>query len=302
MSFGVVDESASYAIPPYKNAAVQQADLSMLESTGAQCVRLDINYSPWLPGGNSSVIPLVTSAVNSIKSSGHCLIIADAGSESYRGAGCLDWSQFQVAWVQRVSTLAALYHPNYYIVIKEPGWYVPMVCDATTNPLFQSVSDWISLTRNLTSAVEAASPATKIGVAVPGGYTSQSPTFYIQYLNEVQQISGISFLGFDIYGTSDESNVQSYLSAYPPSKPVWIAETWSVDEPTTAAQAQSDAQWMTAIYSYAQSIHAKMLIPFYTDLFSGYTIPTTSSALVSFYQGRTPAYYAFCNDVKAGES
>src|SRR5579863_2962418 len=59
MAFGVVDESASYGIPSYKNAAVQQADLSMLASTGAQCVRLDIDYGPWLPGGNSSQTQLL---------------------------------------------------------------------------------------------------------------------------------------------------------------------------------------------------------------------------------------------------
>jgi hypothetical protein len=252
MTFGVVDESASYGIPSYKNTAVQQADLSMLVSTGAQCVRLDIGYSPWLPGGNASQVQLVTSVVKDLRNQGRCLIIADAASESYRNGGCLDWAQFQVAWVQRVSTLAALFHPKYYIVIKEPGWYVPMVCDAATNPLFQSVSDWIDLTQNLTNAVKAASPSTLVGVSV--------------YNN-------------------------------PPSKPIWIAEAWSSPTPTTQAQAESDAQWMTSFYSYAQSIDARMLIPFYTNLFSGYSIPTTSSALVTFYNGRTPVFTAFHNVV-----
>lgn len=54
---------------------------------------------------------------------------------------------------------------------------------------------------------------------------------------------------------------------------------------------------MKSFYSYAQSIHAKMLIPFYTDLFSGYTVPTNSSALVTFYQGRTPIFTEFHNVV-----
>jgi hypothetical protein len=297
MAFGVVDESASYGIPSYKNAAVQQADLSMLASTGAQCVRLDIGFSPWLPGGNASQVQLVTAIVNSLRSQGRCLIIADASSESYRNGGCLDWAQFKAAWVQRVSTLAALFHPKFYIVIKEPGWYVPMVCDAATNPLYQSVTDWVGLTQNLTNAVKAASPSTLIGVSVSAGYTALYPAFYGQYVDDVQQLSGISFIGFDIYTSSDQVTVQNFLYTNPPSKPIWIAEAWSNTSPTTQAQAQSDAQWMKSFYAYAQSIRARMLIPFYTDLFSGYTVPTTSSSLIAFYQGRTPVFTAFHNIV-----
>jgi len=293
----VVDESASYGIASYKNSAAQPADLSMLVSTGAQCVRVDIGYAPWLPGGNTSQKQLVSSVVNSMRSQGKCLIVADAASESYRNGGCLDWAQFKVAWVQRVATLAALYHPKFYIVVKEPGWYVPMVCDAATNPLFQSVSDWIGLTQNLTNAVRTASPKTQIGVAVSAGYTAIDPAFYGQYLDQVQHVSGISFIGFDIYSSSDQATVQNYLYANPPSKPIWIAEAWSNSNMTTSAQAQSDAQWMKSFYSYAQSINARMLIPFYTDLFSGYTVPTNSSALVAFYQGRTPVYTEFHNVV-----
>ncbi|MDA4131774.1 MAG: hypothetical protein OK454_01435 [Thaumarchaeota archaeon] len=297
MAFGVVDASASYGIPSYKNTAVQQADLSMLTSTGAQCVRVDVDYAPWLPGGNASLIQLLTSVAKDVRSQGRCLIISDAGSESYRNGGCLDWAQFKVAWVQRVSALATLFHPKYYIVIKEPGWYVPMVCDAATNPLFQSVNDWLGLTQNLTNAVLTASPSTQVGVAIAAGYTTANPTFYIQYLNEAQMLSGISFIGFDIYSQSDQATVEHFLYNYPPSKPIWIAEAWSNPAPTTQAQAQSDAQWMKSFYSYAQSIKAKMLIPFYTDLFSGYTVPTTSSALITFYHGRTPVYTEFHNVV-----
>ena len=87
-------------------------------------------------------------------------------------------------------------------------------------------------------------------------------------------MSGISFIGFDIYSSSDQVSVENYLYNYPPSKPIWIAEAWSAQTPRRKpGQAQSDAQWMKSFYSYAQSIKAKMLIPFYTDLFSGYTVP-----------------------------
>jgi hypothetical protein len=297
MSFGAIDQSLSYGIPSYKTSAVQQADLSMLASTGAQCIRVDVGYAPWLTG-DSATQSLVSSTISSIRSAGKCLIIADAGSESYRNGAAIPWSQFKAAWVQRVATLAALYHPDYYIVIKEPGWYVPMVSDAATNPLFQSVNDWLGLTQNLTNSVHSVSPNTIVGVSVSaGGLYSAGRAFYVQYLKQVQTVTGLSFVGFDTYGSVDQAAVQYYLSTNTPSKPIWIAESWSSLTPGTAARAQSDAAWMKSFYAYGQQIGAKMLIPFYTDLFSGYSIPTNTNSLLAFYQGRTTVYTEFSNVV-----
>jgi hypothetical protein len=297
MTFDVLDAASSYGIPSYDTQAVQQADLAMLVSTGAQCVRVDIGFAPWL-AEDQATISLVDSVVNSIRSDGKCLIIADASSESYRNGGALLWSQFKAAWMQRVSTLAARYHPAYYIVVKEPGWYVPFVSDASTNPLFQSVNEWLGLTQNLTNAVKLASPNTQVGVAVSaGGLYSHNRAFYVQYLNQVQAISGLSFIGFDIYGAADQSATQTYVTQNHPTKPLWIAETWSNPSRTSSAQAQSDAAWMKSIYQFGQSMGVKMMMPFYTDLFSGYSIPTGTNSMLTFYQGRTPVYAEFCNVV-----
>jgi len=297
MTFAVLDASASYAIHDYDTATEQQADLSMLLSTGAQCVRLDIGYAPWLTNGQAS-ISLVGSVVSSIRSAGKCLIIADASSETYRNGGALPWDRFKAAWVQRVATLAALYHPDYYVVIKEPGWYVPFVSDASTNPLFKSANEWVGLAQNLTNAVLSASPGTIVGVSVAAGsLTGSRQAFYTQFLDQVQSVSGLSFIGFDIYGQSGQNATQNYLSRNPAQKAVWIAETWSHPSPTKASEAQSDAQWIQSIYYFGQSIGAEMLMPFYTNLFSGYTVPTGSKTLVTFYEGRTPAYTEFSNVV-----
>jgi hypothetical protein len=299
MSFAVLDQSLSYGISSSDTLAEQQADLSMLVSSGAQCIRVDIGFAPWL-NGQTGTQSLINSTISSIKAAGKCLIIADAASETYRNGGAIPWAQFQVAWVQRVSTLAALYHPAYYIVVKEPGWYSPFVSDAATNPLYQSVSDWVSLTQNLTNAVLAASPTTKVGVSVAAGSLNKvSLAFYTQYLNEVQTVSGLSFIGLDIYGQSGLMDAQNYLAANNPQKPVWIAETWSSPSQTTLAQAQSDAQWIASIYQFGHSIGATMLMPFFTNLFSGYTVPTGTNSLITFYQGRTPAYTEF-SDLIAG--
>jgi hypothetical protein len=298
VSFGVVFTAASYGNLEANSVAVVQADLSMLLSTGVQCIRIDIGYAPWLQN-NQTAISEMTSLVQQIKAAGRCLIIADAASESYRKGGQLTWSQFMAAWGPRVSALAALYQPNYYIVIKEPGWYVPLVSDAATNPQFQNVSVWLSLTQNLTNDVHAASPSTVVGVSIAAnGLTTSEGPFYVQYLNQVQATQGLSFIGFDIYGPSDQTATQTYLSANPASKAVWIPEAWSTASGAALDGSPSDdAQWIQSMYTFATSINAAFLIPFYTDDFASYTLisdpPTASSQLISLFQERTPVFSAF---------
>jgi hypothetical protein len=282
----------------YNTVAVQMADLNMLLSTNVTCIRIDIGYAPWLQN-NPTAISELTGLVNDVRAAGRCLIIADAASETYRKGGQLPWSQFMDAWNARVSTLAALYHPDYYIVIKEPGWYVPMVSDATTNPQFQNVSVWLGLTQNLANAVRAASPSTVVGVAIAANSLSQANgAFYADYLNRVQEISGVSFIGFDIYGGSDQKATQAYLSQNPPSKAVWLPEAWSTANGSAMDSSPSqDAQWIRSAYSFASSIDAAFLIPFYTDNFASYTLttspPTNSAEIISLYQQRTQVFSAF---------
>jgi hypothetical protein len=298
ISFAVFDPSVSYGISSYDTQAVQQADLSMLISTGAQCIRVDLGYAPWL-SNDQATTGLIDSVMSSIRTTGRCLIIADAASESYRNGGAIPWTQFEQAWVSRVSTLAARYRPDYYIVIKEPGWYVPLVSDSRTNPAFQNVSDWVALTQSLASAVLTASPSTRIGVSIAGDSLKNNNAYYTAFLNQLQSLSGLSFIGFDLYTSSGQTATQTYLSQNAMSKDIWIAEAWSSDGPQiyNPANAESDARWMASIYRFGQSIGAKMLIPFYTDLFSGYSIPRESSSLVTFYQGRTPVFTEFKNVV-----
>jgi len=300
MTFAAVFTRASYGNleTSYNTVAVEDADLNMLLSTGARCIRIDIGYAPWLDG-NQTAIREMTSLVQAIRAAGKCLIIADAASESYRGGGQLTWSQFMAAWVTRVATLAALYHPDYYVVIKEPGWYVPMISDASTNPQFQSVSVWLSLTQNLTNAVLSASPSTEVGVAIAANSLTQAQgAFYAQYLNEVQGIPGLSFIGFDCYGPSDQAATQKYLSANPPTKAVWIPEAWSTSTGGALDGSPSqDAQWMQSVYTFASSIHATFLIPFYTDHFASYSLTSSSPAnaeqIIALYQQRTPIFSVF---------
>jgi len=306
---GVVYPRASYGnlVTSYNNLAVEQADLTMLLSTNVQCVRIDIGYGPWLQN-NQTAINEMTSLVQQIRAAGKCLIIADAASETYRGAGQLTWSQFESAWPQRVSTLASLYKPDYYLVIKEPGWYVPLISDAATNTNFQNLSTWLSLTRTLISSVQSVSPDTKIGVSIAAdslnGVNAQG---YVSFLNGLQQIPDLSVIGFDIYTESGFVATQNYLSANGSGgKAIWIAEAWSGDATVAydASRAQLDTEWMQVLYYFAQHIGASMVIPFYTDLLASYSLsgtsPTTPSQIVSLYQQRTPVFYEFQKVIASG--
>jgi len=296
MTFGVLDPRVSYGIPSYNNLQVQDADLNMLISTGASCIRTDIGYEPWLAPTNPATMSLIDNVVNQIRGAQKCLILADAGSESYRTTP-IPWAQFEAAWVQRVQTLAQRYQPDYYIVVKEPRWYIPMISDATTNPLVSNATEWVDLTQQLITAVQAVSPNTKIGVSADAN-SLNTPKFapeYTAYIQGVSQLAGLSFIGFDTYSSTDQTTTQSYLAQHGSGgKDVWISEAWSTPNGSALnGDPNQDAQWMTSTYAFASSIHATFLIPFYTDDFASYTWDMKPADIIGNYGTRQPVFYAF---------
>ncbi|MGI0090251.1 MAG: hypothetical protein ACREBS_00950 [Nitrososphaerales archaeon] len=292
MIFGAQFTSASYANINSYNLAALDANLNMLYSTNANAIRIDIGYAAWLRN-NQTRIGLVTSLVNNIRSDGKILIIADAASETYSTTP-EPWTQFQSDWIQRVKALASLYQPNYYIIIKEPGWYVPYVLDSTTNPQFQNASDWLDLTQQLISAVQQVSPNTKIGISVAASDISNQPQFYMPFLTGVEKLPGISFIGFDIYNIPAFTNTLQFLQQNgSDGKSVWIAEAWSgpLSLALDPSRSSLDTLWIQVLYYFALEIHAQLISPFFTDFFSSYsTPPTTSQGLVSFFQNRTSVF------------
>ncbi|MCL5067025.1 MAG: hypothetical protein M1368_01565, partial [Thaumarchaeota archaeon] len=249
MQFSAVLNTASYDNLEHNSLSVIQANLNMLKDSGVGSIRIDLGFDPWLLN-NQTAINEMNAIVNNIRADGLKLIIADSAAESYRHHQ-LDWTQFQSAWIQRVKTLAAIYKPDYYIVVKEPGWYVPMVSDARTNPEFQSVSSWTNLTVALTEAVHSVSANTQIGVAISASSLDSQPTFYGQYLDAADQMTGISFLGFDIYTPNGFNATSDYVHSSSPVKPLWIAEAWSEPSPpSNPAMENSDATWITALYYF----------------------------------------------------
>ncbi|MGH2639096.1 MAG: hypothetical protein ACRDF4_07440, partial [Rhabdochlamydiaceae bacterium] len=292
--FGAVLSTASYSNILKNSPQVISADLSMLASTGAGTIRIDVDYGPWLTKDQAAISEM-TSVVQSVRSEGLKLVIADAAAENYR-SNLVPWNQFQAAWIQRVKTLSALYHPDYYIIIKEPGWYVSMVSNARMNPDFQNVNSWLNLTNALTRAVLSESPTTKVGIAVAADSLGSNPKLYVPYLQGVERLPQISFIGFDIYTTTGFSTAQAFLKHFGSGgKNVWIAEAWSGTSSVafSSSREQLDASWIKALYYFAESqVHASMIIPFYTNDFSQYSLTNSISSSL-FFNPRTPVFYAY---------
>jgi hypothetical protein len=264
-----------------------QSDLNMLLSSGASCIRIDIGYDAWL-SNNVTAQHELENITSQIKSAGKCLIVADASAEYYRSHP-LDWTQFRVAWISRVKSIAAILHPSFYLVIKEPGWYVPMVSDARTNPQFQNATVWIQLEENLADAPHLVSPSTQVGVSIEGGIPASNQPFFVSFLKGASQFNGTSFIGYDQYGASDMLLDLSLESQVKTTKPIWIAEAWSTATPAVAenpARASLDAYWIQVLYYYALYMHASVVEPFFTDMFASYTIPPN-------FGMRTSVFYEF---------
>lgn len=288
---------------------VLRAEESMLEATGAQAVSVDLGYDPWLEH-DSAQIAEDDELIHQIRASGHQLMLKDAAAELYRTYP-LPWAQFATAWVQRVRTLAARYHPTWYTVIKEPSWYLPMVAgvhvgssDAATTQ-FESVSTWTSLLSQLVAAVHQVSPATKVGVSVPGDFLSLPgyPQF-AEFLRAASHTPGVAFIGFDDYDALAFNDTVGYLHRYGTAgRAVWIDEAWSAPLPAQAFQpgrGPLDAAFLYTLTRFALFIGAQGVSPFYTDAFASYgPRPTGTTTLLRYYQGRTPAFDAFRHDVTA---
>ncbi|MDG6902901.1 MAG: hypothetical protein JRM80_13210 [Nitrososphaerota archaeon] len=300
MSFGAMVIPASYdqIEYPFNNLQVLSGYLNVMDGSGAGYIRIDVGFDAWL-SNNKTVQSELQSLVGQAKSAGKGFILADASAEAYRPLSKrLPWSEFKQAWVQRVTTLAAFFHPEYYEVVKEPGWYLPMISDATTNPQVSDPNQWLGLTQNLTNAVHSVSPNTKVGVAIAADSLNNSPTLYVAYLEGLSKITGLNFMGFDLYTTTGFTATQSYLSQHGNGGlAVWIAECWSATDATTAydsSRATLDANWIKAQYYFAQTENASMMIPFFTNTFASYslaeTTPTDPSQILNLLQQRTPVF------------
>ncbi len=266
MNFTGFCEPCSYANLYSHSLSQEEQDIMMLKGLGVTQIRIDLGFDAWL-SNNQTAIQQDTATINFIKSQGLSLVIADASAERYRKVP-LAWTQFKEAWASRIHAIAELFQPSYYLVIKEPGWYVPMVSDATTNPQFQSSSDWLNLTSWLVSEVQSVSPNTQIGISVCSNCIFKSQSFYVPLLTQLP--SPISFVGFDTYGNSDNTAMQNFLDQYGSNgKGIWNAETWS--GPTYNTNPNSDQYWIISQYEFDLANHVSEIMPFYSNDFATYS-------------------------------
>jgi hypothetical protein len=305
MSFGATIIPASYdqIEYSYNTPQVLQGYLSVMEDTGAGYVRIDVGYDPWL-NGNTAIQAEVSSLVSQIHGAGKGFILADASAEAYRPLNKrLPWAEFKQAWVQRVTTLAQVLHPDYYVVVKEPGWYAGMISDVLTNPQVQDPNQWLGLTQNLTNAVHSVSPNTKVGIAIAADSLNQNPSLYVPYLEGLASLTGVDFMGFDIYTTTGFTSTQDYLSSHGSGGlAVWVAECWSASDAATVynpSRATLDQEWILAQYYFAQKENVSMMVPFFTNTFASYSLaetsPTDTTQIMSLQQQRTPVFEMYKN-------
>ena len=271
----------------YNDMNVLNAELAMLLSLNVSQIRIDMAFDPWLEA-NTIYQNTQINLVNQIRAAGAKLTIADAGAQTYFN-NPLTWAEFTAAWPNRVSTLASLFEPDYHIVIKEPSWYVPMISDAKTNPLLQEVSTWTSLLNELDATVKSVSPSTLTGVS--GSFGDQDK----QVLAAAPTVSNCDFIGIDTYNPANNPNIVTFINGLGSiTQPIWLAEAWSSTNPFNSANAESDATWIQNESTFASSIDAYALNPFYSDCFVMYTQPTVEATLLSLYEtSREPAYYAY---------
>ncbi len=290
----------------YNSPQAVSNELSMLEDTGAQGITIDLGYDPWL-SNDTSTIAEDTSIIDSIRSSGHLVVLKDASAERYRSFP-LPWNQFVAAWIQRVKTIAGLYHPDYYTVIKEPPWYAPMIAGLSRSNInspadqqVDNVNSWTDLLTKLIAAVKSVSPSTKVGIAVDGNVYNNSigDSLDMKLMQAAVKMPGLDFLGFDIYTANAFYDTQAFLKQFGTGgKTVWINEAWSTtgNHSSPQLQAQLDPTWAQALLDFAKTIGAQGVSPFYTNFFASYQPrPSSSSALISFYNGRTSVFDAFKN-------
>ena len=295
---GELLQAASYGNPetPGDSLATMQADLAMLRASGAQVIRIDLNFQPWLEQ-NASLIAEMEAIVHQVRVDGLQLMIADSASETYWHHP-LAWSSFANAAVEREGTLAALFHPDYYVVVKEPGWYYPMIAGYPLDPTVESVTNWVDLTQQLISTVRAVSPSTQIGVAVAAASLySGGPSTSLSYLESMRNMPGLDFLGFDIYGVCDMENTVRFLSQEGTGgKAIWVPEAWSSSGSGVYDPSQSsvDVQWVEDFYEFLNYIGARGVGLFYTDVLAQFAPPSASS-WTSYYSERTPVFYGVQN-------
>jgi hypothetical protein len=287
--------SYSNVMQSYNDIGVIDAELNGSIQLGVKVVRIDLNYDPFLQN-NTDAIGKYDHVIQQIKLNGMKVMIADSAAESYWN-NKLSWNDFVTAIKSREAFLSARYLPDYYIVIKEPGWYYGMINYLDWPQVTTSATDWIQLADSLAQIVKNNSIHTEVGVSVSADslyHEKGSLTTQRDFLVGCSMLNDIDLLGYDIYTVLAFNDTQTFLHNYPTTgKENWILETWSGgdSEIFNVSRSTLDVKFMQLIYDFALKFNMTGIIPFYSSLFFSYeTLPTNTKDLLEFYQNRTDCF------------
>ena len=149
------------------------------------------------------------------------------------------FQDFQNAALQTYPQLAALYHPDNFVVIHEPTTASARMNISTT------VQDWHNFILAVTPLIKKASPHTRVGAGAYQGTTTpnlsqQEAQFFQDFVTNIPTCSAsnvssgcLDFVTMDIYNSDTFSQYQSWAQlAHQSGKGVYIEETWaSTDVP-----------------------------------------------------------------------
>ncbi|TAL48149.1 hypothetical protein EPN87_01205 [archaeon] len=296
---GVLDSvSYGHVGQSYVINGVIAENVRMLAESNMSVIRIDMNYGPWLEN-NTAAIKKYDFAVDEIRRNGKELMIADAAAESYRTTRKVTWGQFKKEWIERVSVLAARYKPDYYVVVKEPGWYWLMPSDAIVSQPWTKLNDWVNLTEDLIKTVKEASPSTKVAIATPGNtlYHDKAGDIILNYYKAATKMEGLDIIGTDNYGVRDFEDTERFLNETSLNgKQFWLLETWSgtainstyLQDPS---RENLDAKFARAATYFTEKFGGKGVVFFYTRYLASYGDQPENASLVDFYKNRTEIFY-----------
>ena len=304
VQYGAVSQPLSYwhVQQNYITKEVIDANFKMLEDSGASIIRIDVDYTIFLNQEAQNIAKL-DYAINKIKQDGKKVMLADSSAEVYFKSP-KSWAEHKVLWKERVKVLTERYNPDYYVVIKEPGWYYNQIWDLHIIRLYDHPEEWIALTTDLTKIVKGINPQTQVAVAVAASqlYHEQGTSILNRvFLCKVDDIP-IDILGFDIYDRWGFEDTERFINDCKPSKEKWILEAWSEDVAGDGSNIYNsgrenlDVKWVNVIDLFAKKFGFKGVVIFYTDLYAYYVNPNYQaqhnvSDAVSFYQGRSKTFY-----------
>ncbi len=268
---------------------IKLKQLRVLEEAGVHTIRLTPAYDIFLHQYEPKIADL-DSLISQIRDDGKKVMIADAAAEEY-WTSPMDWNSFSQAFIQRVGNLAARYEPDYYIVVKEPSWYLGMSWTGPAGMLTETttVDQWVTLTQQLCDAVKQASPGTLTGVAVALPYQQS-----LNYLMEVDELENLDFVGVDVYRLFHLGILEEYLPQL--SKPKWILETWDGNPDEQEGEIwrrTTSAEWIMMMSRYAQSKGFEGMATFF-NLYLCYDYsgkPTTLDQVRDALDDRQESFY-----------